>query len=72
MAESWNGTIHRENVVFVKISRPEVAQRFMTPAPPEMLEALRTSSVISADEARLAAYLPIAEDLTVEADSGGH
>lgn len=67
-----DGTIHRENMVFAKISRPEVARRFLTPAPPEMLAALRSAGSISAEEARLAAHLPIAEDITVEADSGGH
>lgn len=66
------GNIRRENYVFAKISRPEVARRFMEPAPAEMLSALVKKGLLTADEARLAANLPVAEDYTVEADSGGH
>jgi trans-AT polyketide synthase, acyltransferase and oxidoreductase domains len=66
------GRVHRKNHVFAKISRPEVARRFMLPAPREMLEALVRDGQLSAEEAHLALRLPIAEDVTVEADSGGH
>ncbi len=67
-----NGRIQRQNHLFAKISRPEVAQRFMSPPPAEMLQALVDRGELSADEAKLAGRLPIAEDFTVEADSGGH
>ena len=67
-----SGRIHRRNHLFAKISRPEVARRFMSPAPAEILEGLVSRGLLSADEARLAAQVPIAEDFTVEADSGGH
>ncbi len=66
------GTIHRKNHVFAKVSRPEVAKRFMEPASPELLARLVASNGLTADEAKLAANLPVAEDLTAEADSGGH
>jgi len=66
------GRIHRDNYVFAKISRPEVARRFMMPAPAEMLKALVAKGQLTAEEARLAANLPVAEDYTVESDSGGH
>jgi trans-AT polyketide synthase, acyltransferase and oxidoreductase domains len=58
--------------VFAKISRPEVAEPFMSPAPPAMLQALVTQGQITAEEAALAAHVPLAEDITAEADSGGH
>jgi trans-AT polyketide synthase/acyltransferase/oxidoreductase domain-containing protein len=66
------GRIHRERYVFAKISRPEVARRFMEPAPAEMLQALVARGELTAEEARLAAELPVAEDYIVESDSGGH
>ncbi len=67
-----DGRILRRNHLFAKISRPEVARRFMSPPPAEMLQALLERGELSAEEAQLAARLPIAEDVTVEADSGGH
>ncbi|HMV65960.1 MAG TPA: PfaD family polyunsaturated fatty acid/polyketide biosynthesis protein [Myxococcota bacterium] len=66
------GRIVRKNFVFAKISRPEVARRFMSPPPGELLDALVRQGKLTADEARLARRLPVAEDVTVEADSGGH
>ena len=67
-----SGRIHRSNYLFAKISRPEVAKRFMEPAPAEMLNALVSQGLLTAEEARLARNLPVAEDYTVESDSGGH
>ena len=66
------GNITRVRHVFAKISRPEVARHFMKPAPREMLDALVRAGKLSAREAELAAHVPIAEDITVESDSGGH
>lgn len=66
------GRVTRLNHVFAKISRPELARRFMLPAPEEMLAALVQQGAITADEAAIARTVPIAEDITVESDSGGH
>jgi PfaD family protein len=66
------GRIARKHQVFAKISRREVAARFMSPAPADMLKALVAQGLITNDEAALAAKVPVAEDVTVEADSGGH
>lgn len=67
-----DGALVRPNHVFAKISRPEVARQFLAPAPPEMLRALVAAGKLTNEEAALAAQLPVAEDITVEADSGGH
>lgn len=67
-----DGTIQRPNSVFAKISRPEVARHFMSPAPVAMLDSLVAAGKLTPDEAQLAAGLPVAEDFTVESDSGGH
>ena len=67
-----NGRIVRKHRVFAKISRREVAIRFMSPAPADMLRALVAQNLLTQNEADLAAKVPVAEDITVEADSGGH
>ena len=67
-----SGKIVRPRQVFAKISRGEVARRFMAPAPAEMLRALVDRGLLTRAEAELAAKVPVAEDITVEADSGGH
>jgi PfaD family protein len=66
------GQIYRPNHLFAKISRPEVAQHFMSPPPQAMLDALVQTGELTAEEAALARHLPVAEDITVESDSGGH
>ncbi len=66
------GTVVRRRHVFAKVSRVEVAQRFMSPAPAELLQGLVAKGLLAPLEAELAARVPVAEDLTVEADSGGH
>lgn len=67
-----DGTIVRKNFVFAKISRPETAKRFMSPPPAEILDGLVKAGHLTAEEAALARALPVAEDVTVESDSGGH
>ncbi|MGH7746474.1 MAG: PfaD family polyunsaturated fatty acid/polyketide biosynthesis protein, partial [Candidatus Dormibacteria bacterium] len=66
------GRITRGAALFAKVSRPEVAEKFMSPAPGELLEVLIRRGQITEEEARLAAHVPVAEDVTVEADSAGH
>ncbi len=67
-----NGGIERQNHLFAKISRPEVAAHFMRPAPRKILDQLVETNQLSPQEAQLAKQIPIAADLTVESDSGGH
>lgn len=67
-----NGEVVRARHVFAKVSRAEVARRFMSPPPKGMLDALARDGKITAREAALALRIPVAEDITVESDSGGH
>ncbi|CAN5563891.1 PfaD family polyunsaturated fatty acid/polyketide biosynthesis protein [soil metagenome] len=67
-----DGQIVRAGRIFAKVSRDEVARQFLSPAPDAMLRALAAEGRITAEEATLAAGIPIAEDITAEADSGGH
>ncbi|MCX4903172.1 PfaD family polyunsaturated fatty acid/polyketide biosynthesis protein [Streptomyces sp. NBC_00878] len=67
-----SGEIVRRTRMFAKVSRPEVAEQFMSPAPPQILRTLLERGEITEREADLAAHVPVAADITVEADSGGH
>jgi trans-AT polyketide synthase/acyltransferase/oxidoreductase domain-containing protein len=67
-----SGAITIGNRVIAKISRREVAEPFMRPAPASLLGPLVEAGLISPLQAQLAAQVPMADDITVEADSGGH
>ncbi len=67
-----DGRIVVPNRLCAKVSRPEVAEPFMRPAPEKLLAELVASGAITATQAAMAKNIPIAEDITVEADSGGH
>ncbi|MCC2528894.1 ACP S-malonyltransferase [Bacillus halotolerans] len=67
-----NGEVICANRMIAKISRPEVAESFMSPAPENMVEKLLRENKITTSEAELLREIPVAEDICVEADSGGH
>ncbi|WP_406284360.1 ACP S-malonyltransferase [Streptomyces sp. NBC_00209] len=58
--------------VIAKVSRPEVAEAFLRPAPESVLRRLVGEGALTPQEAEAAGELPVASDLCVEADSGGH
>jgi PfaD family protein len=72
LAQGSDGRVVRRHHLLAKVSRPEVARHFLSPPPAQMLDALVARGRLTRDEARLAARLPLAGDVTVEADSGGH
>ncbi|WP_422746616.1 PfaD family polyunsaturated fatty acid/polyketide biosynthesis protein [Mycobacterium sp. WMMD1722] len=67
-----DGQVIRAGRIFAKVSRDEVARQFLSPPPEAMLHALVADGRLTSEEARLAAGVPVAEDITAEADSGGH
>jgi trans-AT polyketide synthase, acyltransferase and oxidoreductase domains len=67
-----NGIIRRKNYVFAKISRKEVARHFLSPAPSDILNVLLSEGKLTEEEVLLARQIPVVEDITAEADSGGH
>jgi PfaD family protein len=67
-----SGAIVRPRAVFAKVSRPEVCARFLSPPPTRVLSTCVESGWLTPTEAELAATLPVAEDVIVESDSGGH
>ncbi len=64
--------IEIKNKVIAKISRREVATKFLQPAPTRILKQLVEQGLINELQATLASKIPMADDITVEADSGGH
>jgi trans-AT polyketide synthase, acyltransferase and oxidoreductase domains len=66
------GRVIIRNRIIAKVSRREVARLFMQPAPEKMLTALVSQGAITAQQAALATQVPMADDVTLEADSGGH
>jgi trans-AT polyketide synthase/acyltransferase/oxidoreductase domain-containing protein len=58
--------------VIAKVSRPEIAEQFLSPPPERMVRDLLAAGRISDDEAARSQSIPMAEDICVEADSGGH
>ncbi|MCB0521624.1 MAG: PfaD family polyunsaturated fatty acid/polyketide biosynthesis protein [Lewinellaceae bacterium] len=72
LSRGENGGVLIGNRVIAKISRKEVAAPFMQAPPPAMVEALLQQGKITPLQAELAQQVPMADDITVEADSGGH
>jgi trans-AT polyketide synthase/acyltransferase/oxidoreductase domain-containing protein len=66
------GRVVTPNRIIAKISREEVAARFFAPPPVRFLQELVSSGALTAEQAELAAEIPMAQDVTVESDSGGH
>ncbi|MBN1873648.1 MAG: PfaD family polyunsaturated fatty acid/polyketide biosynthesis protein [Anaerolineae bacterium] len=66
------GEIEIQNRVIAKVSRREVAMQFLHPAPAKLLQQLVTEGTLTAQQAALAEKVPMADDITIEADSGGH
>ncbi|AYC19645.1 Polyketide biosynthesis protein PksE [Dickeya dianthicola] len=60
------------NTLMAKVSRPEVADVFAHPAPPELVAGLCQQGLITEQEAELAPLVPMAQDICVESDSAGH
>ncbi len=66
------GEIEIPNRIIAKVSRPEVAAVFMQPAPAQIVEKLVAAGRLTPQEAMLGREIPLAQDICVEADSGGH
>lgn len=66
------GQIVCPNKVVATVSRIEVARKFFSPPPEKFISQLLASKLINNEEAALSSQVPMADDLTAEADSGGH
>jgi PfaD family protein len=55
-----------------KCSNLRIAQMFLSPPPGEIVNDLLKAGLIDSEEAELSRFIPLADDLAIEADSGGH
>jgi PfaD family protein len=69
---SRDGRIVVPNRVIAKVSRVEVATKFFSPPPERIVRELVARGWVTAEQAELSRRIPVAQDLTAEADSGGH
>ncbi|KXZ22255.1 ACP S-malonyltransferase [Bacillus nakamurai] len=67
-----DGKVIPRHRIIAKLSRPEVAEAFLSPAPEHLLQKLEAENKITSEEADLMREIPVAHDICVEADSGGH
>lgn len=67
-----NGRIMTENKIIAKLSRPEICELFISPPPIKIVNKLLEEGQITEEEAKYSCEISMAEDICVEADSGGH
>ncbi len=72
LSRDKDGKVVASNKIIAKISRPEVAEAFLSPAPERIVSKLLSENKISSEEVSLLKEIPLANDICVEADSGGH
>ncbi len=72
LTKSKDGKILSINRIIAKLSRQEVAVKFMEPTSEIIINGLLALDKITPEQALLAKQVPLADDITVEADSGGH
>ncbi|UXI65934.1 PfaD family polyunsaturated fatty acid/polyketide biosynthesis protein [Tahibacter amnicola] len=70
--QNERGEVVVPNRVLAKVSRPEVARVFMEPAPAAIVDQLVAQGHLTPAQAQLSRQVPMAHEICVEADSGGH
>lgn len=72
LSKGMQGELISQHRILAKVSRPEVAEAFMSPAPEKILNRLLEDEKITEEQVILARQIPVSYDICVEADSGGH
>ncbi len=67
-----NGAAVSDHAILAKVSRPETAEYFLSPAPERLLGQLQEQGEISPEQAELAQDWPMADHLCAQADCAGH
>ena len=67
-----NGKVVSHTRVLAKISRPEVAGLFMSPAPEYVVGQMLEEGLLSREDADKLKEIPMADDICAEADSAGY
>ncbi|HEX8174206.1 MAG TPA: ACP S-malonyltransferase [Pyrinomonadaceae bacterium] len=58
--------------ILAKVTRPEIARLFLSPAPQRTVNRLLEEREITPEEAELSSRLAMADDICAQADAGGH
>ncbi|MBW2707743.1 MAG: PfaD family polyunsaturated fatty acid/polyketide biosynthesis protein [Deltaproteobacteria bacterium] len=66
------GLVVTPNHIIAKLSREEVAEKFLSPPPEHFIDELVSIGELSREQAELCSLIPLAQDIVAEADSGGH
>ena len=66
------GEVICPNSIFAKVSHPTVLQQFLEPPPQKLVQRLVADGELTDKQALLCSRIPMAEDITIEGDSGGH
>lgn len=72
LVRNKDGKVLASNRILAKVSRPEVAEAFLSPAPERIVQNLLQQNVITQQQAEMLKEVPMADDICAEADSGGH
>ncbi|NRA63876.1 MAG: PfaD family polyunsaturated fatty acid/polyketide biosynthesis protein [Pseudobacteriovorax sp.] len=72
LSRSKDGKVVAKNKIMAKISRGELAIKFMQPPEEKLLDSLKTKGLLTEEEISCAREIPLAQYITVESDSGGH
>ncbi|MFT5082339.1 MAG: trans-AT polyketide synthase/acyltransferase/oxidoreductase domain-containing protein [Lentisphaeria bacterium] len=72
LQQADDGRIVAKNKIIAKLTRPEVATAFLSPAPEKIVQQLLSEKRITEQQAQYAKQVPMADDLCVVADSGGY
>ena len=67
-----NGLVKSKNKIIAKLSRKEVAERFMSAPDMDIVQSLYENGDISLEQLEMSSQIKMADDITFEADSGGH
>ena len=72
LADGGGGRVEARNRIIAKVSRPDVAAQFLAPAPRRLVDSLVERGALTPDDAERLRHVPMADAISVEADSGGH
>jgi len=70
--EDEQGNAVPKHRIIAKVSREEVLEKFVSPPDASAVASLVKAGLLTEAEGALASRVPVADDITVEADSGGH
>ncbi len=71
LLEGETGSAVVPNKIMAKVSRPELADQFLSPPPGSLVQGLLEQNLITQHEAQLSRTIPMVDDICVKADSGG-